>query len=117
MPIRSIAETISLSASNVQKSHKVDEEKLRKACMDFESIFTQHLLKTMRQTVPASEIFGENAGKTIFESFFDQELGRSLAHQRGLGLGKMVYEQMRKRNLGIDAFLKNETVSRLPGGE
>jgi flagellar protein FlgJ len=97
MSIRSISENNSLSASNVQKSNKVDEEKLRKACMDFESIFTQHLLKTMRQTIPASGIFGENAGKTIFESLFDQELGRSLARQRGLGLGRMIYEQMMTR--------------------
>jgi flagellar protein FlgJ len=109
MPIRSIAETFSHSSSNAQKSDKADGEKLRKACMDFESIFTQQLMKSMRKTIPASGMFGESSGKTIFESLFDQELGRSLAQQRGLGLGKMVYEQMRKRSLEIAAFPKNES--------
>jgi flagellar protein FlgJ len=73
---------------------KVDEEKLKRACMDFESLFVYQMLKSMQQTVPKSGLLGEGPEKGIFESLFGQEWSKALAHQGGLGLGKMLYKQM-----------------------
>ena len=94
MPIEFIkGSSLSLPPTD-QGRKKVDEEKLKRACMDFESIFIHQMLKSMRETVPKSGLLGEGPDKGIFESLFDQEWSKSLAQQGGLGLGKMLYKQM-----------------------
>jgi peptidoglycan hydrolase FlgJ len=97
MPIRFITETLSPLSAKAEDQQNVDEAKLKKVCMDFESIFIQQLLKSMREAIPQSGLFGSSSGKDIFQSLFDQEMSSSLAHQRGVGFGKMVYTQMMAR--------------------
>ena len=73
---------------------KLDRDKLKKSCADFEAVFIQQLLKSMRRTVMRSDFIGNGAGKDIYESLFDQELSQSLSKREGLGLGKMIYNRM-----------------------
>lgn len=73
---------------------KLDRDKLKKSCADFEAVFIQRLLKSMRQTVMRSDFIGNGAGKDIYESLFDQELSQSLSKGEGLGLGKLIYNRM-----------------------
>jgi Rod binding domain-containing protein len=73
---------------------KLDRDKLKKSCADFEALFTQQLLKSMRQTTLRSDVMGKGAGKDMYESLFDQELSKSLAKRGGLGLGMMMYNRM-----------------------
>jgi flagellar protein FlgJ len=107
MPIESITDKTAQALSKGQGQKKIDEEKLKKACRDFEAIFIQQMLKAMRQTVPESELFGKGPEKDIFQSLFDEEWIRSLAQQGGLGIGKMLYRQVhppeaRKDILSVD---------------
>lgn len=97
MPISFIKEFSQYGIPIGRKEKGIDEKKLEKACMDFESIFTYQMLKSMRQTVPKTGFFGEGPGREIFESLFDQELSRSLAYGGKMGLGKKIYEQMMRR--------------------
>jgi len=96
MPIDSIREQPVEGFSTKGQRQKVDEGKLRKVCMDFESLFIHQLWKSMRQTVMKSGFFGGGAGEEVYQSLFDQELSKSLAHGDGLGLGKMMYQRMIK---------------------
>lgn len=80
-----------------QEARKVDEEKLREACKDFESLFVQQVLRSMRKTISKSDLFSGGAGGEIFESLFDQELSRNLANRGVFGLGKILYHQMIKK--------------------
>jgi flagellar protein FlgJ len=80
-----------------QAPRPIDEEKLRKACTDFEAIFLNQILRAMRQTVPHGGFLKEGPEKDIFQSFFDQELSRSLAERKGIGLGEMMFRQMKGR--------------------
>ncbi len=73
---------------------RLDREKLKKSCADFESVFIQQLLKSMRQTMMRSDFMGNGIGKDVYESLLDQELSQSLARRGGLGLGKMIYDRM-----------------------
>ena len=83
--------------SGGQASRPIDEEKLRKACTDFELIFLNQILQAMRQTVPHGGFLKEGPEKDIFQSLFDQELSRSLAQRKGMGLGEMMFRQMKGR--------------------
>jgi flagellar protein FlgJ len=85
------------SRGNEPGGRKIDREKLKKACSDFEALFLARMLKIMRQSVPSSDLWGNGPGKEIYDSFMDQELGKKLAQREGLGLGKKLYHQVLKR--------------------
>ena len=76
---------------------RVDREKLKKSCADFESILISQMLKSMRQAMTPSREPGNGLGKDTYTSLFDQELSQSLAKRGGLGLGKKIYDQVIQR--------------------
>lgn len=79
------------------KHNEEDLKKLRKACADFESIFTYQLLKTMRKTIPESKNGTSNYGKDTYTMMMDQKLAETIsAKGNGLGLQKALYEQLSK---------------------
>jgi Rod binding domain-containing protein len=85
----------SLSPSTKEPAgQRVDAEKLKKACSDFESIFITKLLKTMRQTVPRSGLFGAGTAQEMYQSLFDEEISKSLARHGGIGLGDMLFRSL-----------------------
>ena len=74
------------------------DKKLRKACRDFESIFLFNLFKEMRRTVPKSGFLPASPGKEAFQMMFDQKVAEDLSTRgEGMGLQKLLYEQLRRR--------------------
>lgn len=74
------------------------EQKLKKACADFEAILVYQLLKTMRQTVPKGGFLSGSHGKDTFEMMLDQKLATDLAAKgNGLGLQKALYQQLTRQ--------------------
>jgi flagellar protein FlgJ len=74
------------------------DKKLRKACRDFETIFLSNLFKEMRQTIPRSGMLPSAPGKETFQMMFDQKVAEDLSGRgEGMGLQKMLYEQLRRR--------------------
>jgi Rod binding domain-containing protein len=76
---------------------RIDRDKLKKSCADFESILISQLLKSMRQSVTTSGLMGGGLGKDMYFSLVDQEVSQSLAKRGSLGLGKMIYDQVIQR--------------------
>lgn len=76
---------------------KIDREKLKKSCADFESILVSQMLKSMRQSLMPAGQTGNGLGKDTYTSLFDQELSQSLAKRGGLGLGKKIYDRVIQR--------------------
>ena len=72
---------------------EADLEALRKVCKDFESIFVYTLLKTMRKSLPKTE--GSGVSSQIYTSISDLEVAQFVAHGRGMGLGDLLFEQLR----------------------
>ena len=85
---------------NVQSApqqKKDDLQKIKKACKDFEAIFTYYLLKTMRQTIPKGSNLSSLSGKDTYNMMMDQKVAEQLSSQgNGLGLQKMLFEQLTK---------------------
>ncbi|HUV49823.1 MAG TPA: rod-binding protein [Anaerolineae bacterium] len=73
---------------------EISEKKLKKACADFESIFINYMLKTMRRTVPQG---GTNfPGKDIYSTMVDQKVAEDLAKRGGgIGLQQMLLRQLK----------------------
>ncbi len=70
------------------------QDKLRKACKEFESIFTYQLLKSMRDTVQKCDLFHGGTGEEIYESLLDQELAKSMAGLGANSLSELLYRQL-----------------------
>lgn len=63
-------------------------ERIREAGKEFEGFFVSYLLKVMRETVHAGLL--KNQAGEMFQSFYDQEIGRRAAEAGGFGVGAMV---------------------------
>lgn len=71
-----------------------NNEELRKALKDFESLFINQMLKTMREGLGKSEMFHGGSGEDIYTSMLDEELAKSMSNAGGIGLEKMLMKQM-----------------------
>lgn len=75
------------------------DRKLKKACQEFEAVFTYELLKSMRRTVEKCDLFHGGSGEEIYESFLDQELARNMSEQGTNSLAAILYRQLKGKGL------------------
>jgi flagellar protein FlgJ len=74
-----------------------DDEQLKKVCTDFESIMLNMMYKQMKSTVTKSELIPEESGREMFESMLDDELVNQSSQKGDIGLGDLLYKQMKKQ--------------------
>ena len=77
-----------------------EDKKLREACQDFEAMFMSIMYKQMRNTVPENDLFGKSNGQKIFESMLDDEVMKNASKAGGMGLGDMLYRQLKLESKG-----------------
>lgn len=73
-----------------------DPESLRKVAQQFEAMFVQMMLKTMRQT---NEIFGKDnflnsSEANFYQQMLDSQMSINLSGGRGMGLADAFYQQL-----------------------
>jgi len=66
---------------------------IKQVAKQFESLFVQMMLKSMRDTVPENELFGSNAGK-MYQDMYDKQLSTSISNSRGIGLANVIERQL-----------------------
>jgi flagellar protein FlgJ len=71
---------------------------LEDVAAQFESIFLQQMLKSMRDATTKSGLFDSSQMET-YQSMADQQLAVQLSEQGGIGLARMMVEQMQTRGL------------------
>lgn len=87
------------SLKNVDdRKKKIEEQKLKKACADFESLFVYNLFQTMRKTIPKGDASMQSFGKETYNMMFDQKIAEELSHTGGGGMGlqKILYNQLKR---------------------
>lgn len=82
--------------SATSKADAAETAKLTKVSKDFESIFLAYMLKTMRQTVPKEGLMEESQGEEIFSGMRDEELSKGMANAGGIGLSKLLVDQLKQ---------------------
>lgn len=88
--------TQSLENRTTKAKTSEDDKALMDACREFEAIFTHMLLKSMRSTVQDGGLTEKSTAREIFEDMHDQEMAGIMSKSNsGLGLAKVIYEQMR----------------------
>lgn len=83
---------------NRLKAENSEDAKLKKACQDFEAVFTSYMLKTMRSTVPQDNSGAFGNQRDIFNSMFDQTLSTEISRSRKpIGIGDALYRDLSKK--------------------
>lgn len=90
------ASTFEAALKKAQSSN--DDAGLKKVCEDFESIFVNMMMKSMRQAneIEGSDLTEKSKGREIFEGMLDDELSKKVASGGGMGLAKVMYNQLKK---------------------
>ena len=93
-------------AASAEEEEK--DRRLRKSCADFEALFISYIFQTMRKTVPENTYMTKMPGKDSYTMIMDHKLSEDLARRGGIGLQKVLYEQLKQRPQGA---LKPEEVA------
>lgn len=72
--------------------------KLRNSCREFEAIYINEMYKTMRKSVPDSGLFKKDMANTLYQEMLDMEMAKQTAAGDGMGIGKAMYEQLKKQH-------------------
>jgi Rod binding domain-containing protein len=69
------------------------EKDIEKVARDFESIFLNKLMSSMRKTVPKSGLL-DSFASDMFQSMMDEEMSKEMAKNKGMGMGEMIYNDL-----------------------
>ena len=70
-------------------------QNLHDASTQFEGVFLQMVMSSMRDTVPKESIFGEDSTSQTWQSMLDDEYSQQMAKSGGFGLAAQLEQQMR----------------------
>ena len=90
------------------RAQRHEESALRDTAEQFEAMFLQMMLKTMRDATPKSGLFDSHAMDT-YESMYDRELSLHMASRGSIGISDMLVKQL-SRNKPMQStadFLSN----------
>lgn len=74
----------------------LEDEKLKELANEFTSILMKQMFKSMRNTIPESELIDGGYAEDVFTDMLDDEISKQGAEQSGFtALGKLLYEQLR----------------------
>lgn len=82
-----------------------DPAALRAAAKQFEALFLQMVLKSMRDSVPREGLFDSEQGR-MYESLLDQQLAIDMSGKGSLGLAAMIEKQLARKNVDPTPFEK-----------
>jgi flagellar protein FlgJ len=90
-----MVEAISTTLNAQNAPNDIRQAKLEKACSEFESVFINYMLKSMRSAVTEDGLLGNSNESKIIQSMFDENLALGMSKGNGMGLGKMLFESLK----------------------
>lgn len=79
-----------------QAKNSKDEKKLKDACRQFESVFMNMMMKSMRSTIHEDGIIQKSHAREIFEGMLDEKVADEAVKGQGMGLAQQMYKQLSK---------------------
>ena len=92
LPIRSTYDAVALTQLKVDSASD-PRANAQEVSKEFEAVFIDFLLKSMRRATPRSELFSSETSRT-YEAMFDQEIARQIAMGDGIGLARAIEGQL-----------------------
>jgi len=82
--------------------------RLREVCAEFEAVFLNHLLKTMRSSMAGGGLLGKSHQGEVMGSLLDEKIALDMAKKRGIGIGDLLFEKLRKSYHASDSGKAHE---------
>jgi len=73
---------------------------IRKAATEFQSLFVEMMLKSMRETAKQDKLTGGGHGDEIYSSLLDREYATAISRRGNLGLAEMIEKQLLEQESG-----------------
>src|SRR3990172_7200687 len=86
---------IALDSNDASKQKELQQ--LKKACADFESIFIAKVLRSMRNSLDETSLFGNGFGSDIYSGLFEAKLSEKIAQGDGIGIGQVLFKTLAER--------------------
>ncbi len=101
--------------ANLKRQAKSGDPAANKAvAKQFEALFLQMVLKSMREATPREGLLDSEPGR-LYESLLDQQLSLNLGGgKRGLGLAEMIEAQMNRQNAPLPTSSEGLPLQRVP---
>ena len=110
-PAKLVFDTQNLEQLRAQARQSPDQA-LKAAAQQFESVFLNMVLKSMREAIPQDGMFDSEQTR-MFTSMLDQQLAQSMAG-RGVGLADIMVKQLRGQQIDTQSS-PPDTRSSVPG--
>lgn len=96
------------SLTSLKKSAKENSpEAIKGVAKQFEAVFINMMLKSMRDATPQDGLFNSEQSK-LYTSMFDQQLSQKLANGKGIGLADVLVKQLSKASSAPADLLAGE---------
>ncbi len=83
-----------LSQLRADVRNETSDESIEQVARQFESIFTQMMLKSMRDASPAEGGLFDNDQSKMYREMFDKQIALTMSEGRGIGLKEMLIRQL-----------------------
>ena len=81
-----------------QKAESQDLNRLQEAAERFEAIFANLLLKSLRESMTQTGLFGEGLRGEIYQGLLEEKLSEVLARRRQLGIANLIIKQLTRQH-------------------
>ena len=78
------------------KAASAPNEAIEEVASQFEALFIQQMMKSMRDAVPKSDLMHSDHLET-YQAMADQQMAVSLSQEGGIGIARMLVEQMQTK--------------------
>lgn len=102
------------NSAKAEKGSKEFDGAIDKVAKQFESVFLQWALKSMREATPEGGLFTDSSSKS-FQSMYDQELVQHISG-KGVGLASEIARQLRGMTHTTPAATTEQTDQAAPAG-
>jgi flagellar protein FlgJ len=79
----------------ISRTNTDTDAPLKRACADFESIFIYYMFKSMRKSLPQNGLLDNTQEQKLYKSMADQAMSENIARGRAMGLGELLYDQLK----------------------
>jgi len=80
---------------------------IRKASVEFQAIFVEMMLKSMRDTTNQDKLTGGGHGEEVYGSLLDREYASAISRRGNMGLAEMMEQQMLAQETGGGKSVNN----------
>ncbi len=84
----------SITISNSNQNNNDDLQKLKKLSRDFEAIFIDMMLKTMK--IGEDSTLGNSAENSIYQSMYQEALANQIANTSSFGIASLIFNSIKK---------------------